>query len=296
MIEGKCHHVHSSLHDSIINTIDYCASGQHNCPQFSSCNNLEEGFDCTCWEGFAGKYCSDINECEKTMHICAGNSYCVNTVGSYECRKYSSQQNSIDITAEPCTPSRHIPRGSRPDNQADIGRNCPRFSSCTNLGDGFRCNCLQGFVGAECSDINECENSTNNCDENSYCVNTIGSFECHVRTPEKSVLVLNTWNENNLPILIDFNGDFNEEVAFTIDEGVEVYGSCGVTFQDEFYIFGGYHKRTQIAKMIECSLVSVGFLSFYLYAGGCTVGQSEIYLCFDRYDETNSCHKETFDV
>ncbi|KAH3692470.1 hypothetical protein DPMN_194311, partial [Dreissena polymorpha] len=45
---------------------------------------------------------------------------------------------------------------------------------------GYKCLCSMGFGGdcGNCSDINECTTRTDNCPQNSNCVNTVGSFRC----------------------------------------------------------------------------------------------------------------------
>ena len=34
-------------------------------------------------------------------------------------------------------------------------------------------------------------------------------------------------------------------------ENTEVYGSCSTTFQNEFYVFGGYREEYQIRYMFQ---------------------------------------------
>ncbi|XP_041474194.1 uncharacterized protein LOC121422993 isoform X1 [Lytechinus variegatus] len=76
---------------------------------------------------------------------------------------------------------------------ADVATNdCSSNSTCINdvSGVGYTCQCLQGLVdlyptllpGRHCvpvaTDINECQTSTTCSDENSFCLNTVGSFVC----------------------------------------------------------------------------------------------------------------------
>ncbi|XP_071476571.1 cartilage oligomeric matrix protein-like [Diadema antillarum] len=71
---------------------------------------------------------------------------------------------------------------------------CSRVVDCVNLVPGFRCPpCPSGFIGLGlegigleaavrnrqiCDDINECERNNGGCVENSYCINTMGSYYC----------------------------------------------------------------------------------------------------------------------
>ena len=40
-------------------------------------------------------------------------------------------------------------------------------------------------------------------------------------------------------IVLDFNGNYDENINFKFDEGISTFGACPVTFQNEFYLFGG---------------------------------------------------------
>ena len=56
--------------------------------------------------------------------------------------------------------------------------NCDPQAECVNTKGGFKCRCLNGFVGdgISCSDVDECEgdNALSLCDANAFCKNTIG--------------------------------------------------------------------------------------------------------------------------
>ncbi|KAH6801422.1 hypothetical protein C2S52_001886 [Perilla frutescens var. hirtella] len=65
---------------------------------------------------------------------------------------------------------------------------CRGNSDCvdfdTNIG-GYLCNCSKGYEGnpyLDCQDVNECADSSSNpCDSNAVCTNTLGSFTCSCR-------------------------------------------------------------------------------------------------------------------
>lgn len=57
---------------------------------------------------------------------------------------------------------------------------CSPASICRNTPGSFECECLAGYEGVSCEDIDECSN--NKCDENEKCQNTVGSFYCDCKT------------------------------------------------------------------------------------------------------------------
>ena len=144
-----------------------------------------------------------------------------------------------------------------------------------------------------------------NCPQGCPCAN----YECQQTTtssltttsaPGSSVLILNTYLSDNVPVITDANGRFDTDLAFELDANLTVYGSCSLTFKNEFYIFGGgenYHQdqewtedmSRQILKVDGCGLRKIGSLPFEHNRGGCAaVGDDKIYLCFGDW-ESESC-------
>ena len=85
-------------------------------------------------------------------------------------------------------------------------------------------------------------------------------------------------------------------------------GVCGVTFQNEFWMFGGFYEKRQvnkyilnyflnfifkISKVVGCSLKRQSSLEFDFRYGACGTYQlqykEKILLCFDYYGQ-KSCH------
>ena len=59
-------------------------------------------------------------------------------------------------------------------------------------------------------------------------------------------------------------------------------GSCGVTFKGQFYIYGGKNIKRQISVVRNCALERQKVdLKNDLERGACTVGNEQIYLCFN---------------
>ena len=71
-----------------------------------------------------------------------------------------------------------------------------------------------------------------------------------------AVLVLSTYNANNKPMIVDFNGKFknltslrdiditcsgntNEDLTFEYGDSTAAYCGCGATLRGEFWYFGG---------------------------------------------------------
>ncbi|XP_069473611.1 uncharacterized protein [Ambystoma mexicanum] len=103
---------------------------------------LEEGFTCgPCPPGLAGDgyKCFDINECMGTAPVCE--QICTNTFLGYACScrpgyRVSSSDASKCQDINECDQSNHM---------------CPNTSRCTNTDGSYRCQCLAGFTGPNCS-------------------------------------------------------------------------------------------------------------------------------------------------
>ena len=126
---------------------------------------------------------------------------------------------------------------------------------------------------------------------------TLSAFSQNI-SAKSSVLVLNTQGyadqfPYNKPILTDLNGTAMNCPAFTIADNVEVSGSCAVTYQDHFYVYGGYNHKRQIAKVTDKSLRKVGSLPFDFTSGGCSSTTDKIILCFHDDGDGRTCNKTT---
>ena len=71
----------------------------------------------------------------------------------------------------------------------------------------------------------------------------------------------------------------------------EVFGSCGMAWHNEAFVFGGSNERRQISKIDSNRLIRVGNLNFDHVSGGCAnVADTLVYLCFnDRTSDLKKC-------
>ena len=72
------------------------------------------------------------------------------------------------------------------------------------------------------------------------------------------------------------------ELPLTFDlNDQEVYRTCGVTFQNKQFIFGGASRRDQILQVVDCGLVRIGSTPFYHELSACGSTDDAIMLCFN---------------
>ena len=110
-------------------------------------------------------------------------------------------------------------------------------------------------------------------------------------SPRNHVLILSTWQSENEPIITDASGLDNRDFYFKYGENTEAYESCGLTFKNQFFMYGGSKQKTQISQIVNCELKRIGQLPFDFRLGACTnVANQKFYLCFDYYD-SRQCYK-----
>ena len=107
-------------------------------------------------------------------------------------------------------------------------------------------------------------------------------------------MVLNTYKPEHIPILTNANGRVDRNFFFLYGENTEVFQSCGLTWRNQFYLFGGANEKRQVAKLSSCKLERVGQLDFDLDKGGCAnLNDEKIYLCFGLEQNTKKCRYAT---
>ena len=88
-----------------------------------------------------------------------------------------------------------------------------------------------------------------------------------------------TRQRNNRTKLISAMG----ELSIAFESNVhEVDKSCGVTHENNFFIYGGVVNRKQVLQLINCGLTFIGALPFNHFMGACDSSNGRIVLCFDR--------------
>ena len=200
--------------------------------------------------------------------------------------------------------------------------NCPKNQKCVSK-TTFDCECKSGFVlnSTNCVDYDECEGDS--CNNESECVNTIGSFTCRitkVSTTKKTTTVATTtttttaaikkdtilvlasevdwgvtWISWKSAVLINAAGTIEDAGCLNIESPtqIEARWACSITWQDQFYLFGGSSQTTQISQLIGYKLQRVGTLDFAFLGGACSIVDDEIFLCFGYPDDSPHCTRCT---
>ena len=109
-----------------------------------------------------------LDECNPNDRKYEANADCFNDVGSHS-RSYHAGRDTTDGVATCFDVDECTFTGD------DAG--CDN-ATCNDIDGSFECTCLVGYSDTPCTDNNEYQNGTNNCDEIASCANTDGSFTC----------------------------------------------------------------------------------------------------------------------
>merc|ERR1711935_1059920 len=109
-------------------------------------------------------------------------------------------------------------------------------------------------------------------------------------TNNMAMLFLSTSEFSNNPRLIETSGEVLTSFRFG---GKEVFASCGVTFQNKYFIFGGLDNKRQILQINDCSLTSVGLTPFEHFFGACGSTDTMVILCFNDDKSDNKRCRQT---
>ena len=161
----------------------------------------------------------------------------------------------------------------------------PDYIACKNKFEDIYARCLNQCTSNDFECIATCtrdfDRNLLDCPCRQNCPNgcPCDNYKC---APD-SVLILNTYLPGNVPVITDASGRVDTNTGFTFGENTSVFEVCSVTFQNEFYIYGGKGSfARQISKIVGCRLDRVGTLPFdHQYATCATSGDDRIYLCFD---------------
>ena len=173
----------------------------------------------------------------------------------------------------------------------------PKKSFYTQVYTGCLMNCSIGDVQCITHCGAEYEQNRSTCPCQSGCPDgcPCPNYECPTTTtttttiqttttaasPKTNILILNTVNTQNVPIITNRYGLEDRNFYFMYGDETEVHGSCGITRRNQQFIFGGISKKTQISRINGCKLENFGQLNFNFLSGACAnVANSKIYLCF----------------
>ena len=164
---------------------DECEQGKSKCEY--QCNNTIGSYECSCDTGYQlsgdDRSCEDVDECAIGIAQCMSGETCVNTVGNYACRESGCVQSCENPQDHSCT----CCDGFRLYNNSqciDIDE-CDESidecdMNCHNNKGSYACSCLSGFQlvnETKCIDIDECLTENGGCDD--LCMNTKGGQYCY---------------------------------------------------------------------------------------------------------------------
>ncbi|KAH9505774.1 hypothetical protein Btru_055751, partial [Bulinus truncatus] len=150
------------------------------CSQQCNCNSFHSTCDktngtCHCIKGWTGPTCDDdIDECLDTASCnSTKNELCVDTEGSFYCScqlGYYRPNSSSECTV--CPPFYYGEFCSQ-----SCACNSNNANSCNNV--NGTCSCKSQWRGTDCTtDVDECQENTYNCPNNSHCTNVNGGYTC----------------------------------------------------------------------------------------------------------------------
>ncbi|KAJ8038277.1 Mucin-4 [Holothuria leucospilota] len=162
-------------------TIKLCACKNGTCNfqiYLFDANVVEDKFAvvaCDCFDGYDGDFCEDMYDA------------CQNTPCFVDVPCFDQLPPSENFTCGIC-PSGLIGDGVKCYDEDECSRpeeegGSPCNHDCVNTFGSFRCECFEGGYELQaneriCLDIDECEESIDNCDDNALCENTLSSFSC----------------------------------------------------------------------------------------------------------------------
>ena len=100
------------------------------------------------------------------------------------------------------------------------------------------------------------------------------------------VLILNTENPANIPIIVNSTGFVDRNFLFVYEKETTVYKSCALNWKNELFVFGGegFGQTRQLSKLIGYQLQRIGSLPFDHQFGSCTnMDNRKLFLCFQDF-------------
>ena len=95
-------------------------------------------------------------------------------------------------------------------------------------------------------------------------------------------------------MLINSAGEQQKLRCFERYDDTDANYACSVTWQNQFYIFGGKDVKRQISRLSDYRLERIGVLSFDHHMGSCSVMSNQfIFLCFGDSNNYKHCRRST---
>jgi len=119
------------------------------------------GYRCVCPNGFTGRLCENINECQSPQQPCQNGAICEDRLDGYQCycaRGFTGINCTINIDECATNP-------------------CQNNGTCTDLIADYACNCTAGFTGDNC-DINIDDCVSDPCMNGGSCNDLVNGFSC----------------------------------------------------------------------------------------------------------------------
>jgi len=179
------------LSDDACVDIDECTLETDDCVSTATCTNTSGNYTCACPSGYtgdglsSGSDCTDIDECSDGSDNCDDLATCANTDGAYTCTCPDGYHGDGTTCDENVCEALSAPANGTVNVVDNAGGKVATYA-CEEgyaLSDGSAtrtCGDTWEWTGSAptCENVDECAEGTHACQEDSFCVDTTGSYAC----------------------------------------------------------------------------------------------------------------------